>query len=729
MPLLNSQTKLSASKKEIDQEQEESESLFWKALGLAGRPSGVVAGLGKELVDLKQGKPFNPIDAITGNLSGRRQDTWGENLRQAGSQDSLLTSGVGMGLDMVLDPLNLVGGLGAAAKAGKLGKTALKATQTGAKVMDKVHDAQNLAKAGKLIDDSSTLGNIANKIATETAQGAKALRSIGSNYAGLTPKQQAVVQLYDAKLHSFDDLVRNEAVEKLKKIPAGQFDKRQSQIIEDAVKSYQDKIKIAQNELKATSGRVKSSDDFLAALDSRLNPKFDDAKRWNIPYASEGDRIWKKSKTRWNPKFYINNELGNIQQALQEASSQGMKGYGDVARSFAAKYGIGSDDIGKLGKKELEELAKERGVRTSVTSVYRGQETAGKGNLRKNLTELAFEMNPKSSKVKSWISPKLNKAQDFVEGGSRQATFNALLRQELRNAGIANPSKLQLKELADKAALRTTQALFDYEDVTPFVKSVRSFPLINMPFATWAVKNIPRQVEQGIKNPQFLAKYANANKTLNVDELPAYMKDRFNIPIFNDGESTTTLNPAPPAADLNNLGLEFLEGISPAGEVALELYANRDNFTGKPLADKQAGIVDKLLAPQELNKSEAKYIETLGMIPGIDSLLDLSTNPRTGKTQAAYGAKRIANELPILPQLSNIIQSVVNPQELSNTLPLSPVLPASRRSNQAIKKSKEFDRKEAAERVVGRKATNKKKGKRESSSEKYKRWIKEYGKD
>ena len=112
-----------AKSKKVDAKTKRSNT-FWDFLDTISRPSRAIAGL----ADTEGGD--NPLQSALKNLTGEKKSSWAKNLKRGGMGegskifgDFTTTDAVGTGLDMVLDPLNLIG-VGVASKAVKIGKGA-----------------------------------------------------------------------------------------------------------------------------------------------------------------------------------------------------------------------------------------------------------------------------------------------------------------------------------------------------------------------------------------------------------------------------------------------------------------------------------------------------------------------------------------------------------------------------------------------------------------------------
>lgn len=762
------------TKKDIKQEREDDKGNLETILDIIGRPSRAVAGAANAAVKLE-----NPVSRAWDNLTGEKKDQWSKNIAEATgiAEDSWTARGGGFVGDAVLDPLNLLSGAGAASKI-------VGGARKG------IQGIQAASKAGKYGDAAKAVANTA-----------KSVRGVFSNYAGLTPDEQALVQLFDATKHSLDDRAKEKVIEVLnetnkliKKSPSRELEYKAAGIntaIDEGKTVYKQMLENSQQKLresankkfggnlspdmeehlgrrlqfgqKVPKGQKKFAQDhgpmmagYLRGVSGNSGAKLSERPlRWAGDKALGVDRAFKTQATRYNPLFYVNNMMGNVQQAMQEASKDGLRGYADVAEAFAREYGnkvtkrLGKDissPVKGMSGAELERLGKSRGVRTNVSSIYKGRETGG--SLEETLGEMAkvyFDMQPGRSEtllrkgaralgpqadkaagavqkagshVKNLTTRGLDTAQSLVEGDSRQAAFNAFLKQELRKneptmmqrfRGIT-PPQVSVNQAADNAALRTTQALFDYEDITPGIRAIRAMPVVGQPFITWGAKNIPRQTAMLAKNPQFLAKIEQAQNMFDgpensEDYVPGYMRERGSFALNKTGDKTTFFNPALAASDINQLPINFntgemeveplVKGTHPLGKMLYELASNKDTFTGMNIASNDTPVLDRPFAPQSV-PADMRWL--LEQAPGLFDSLGASRARTTGNPQAPYWLKKGAEYPVALRNLLRGVHSAVDPENATDKTPLGlgAILPIDVKTDKQLKVSKQFEDKRYA---------------------------------
>lgn len=139
-----------------------------------------------------------------------------------------------------------------------------------------------------------------------------------------------------------------------------------------------------------------------------------------------------------------------------------------------------------------------------------------------------------------------------------------------------------------QAAEKVKEVQFDYSELTPFEQKIRRL----VPFYTWMRKNIPYQISAFINDPR---KYANLNKIrqnaqasvgLNDENMPDYMRDQFNIPVYGSNGKGKSLGLNLPLTDLFKLSSPlktFTDSVTPLIKTPIELATNYNMFQGKPI--------------------------------------------------------------------------------------------------------------------------------------------------
>lgn len=700
------------SNKEIKEVKQEETSNFERVLDLLSRPSRGVAGAADALVDGE-----NPLSRFWDNIQGEKKDQWSKNISEwtGADESSFPVRAAGFVGDAVIDPLNLVSGAGLA----KLLSPARKAIQ----------GVQTAAKAGKY----AVKGYDPAKAVANTAKG---IRGVFSNYAGLTPDEQKLVQLFDAKRHSLDDLAKEEAIKVLRKydepfakatddkVAAAIQTQARGEAIKAGKETFEQMLSRAQQELqegvtKQFAGKM--TPDFERAVGTRtgaIKPgqkspieQFSHAmaqaggSKWAAP-----DRFFKLSATRWNPMFYQNNFIGNVLQTAQEASKdKTLGGFADTLRGFTSEYmGDGISAAGKnYTREQLENLGRTRGVKTNVSSIYKGKETGG--SLDQTLGELVkTHMDTLSSnplkKGSSKATEFFDKAQYAVEGKGRQAAFNTYFKQGLDKG-------LDEAAAADEAALRVAQSLFDYEDISPAMRALRAAPVVGQPFITWGLKNTPRQAKFLAENPSFINKIAAAERVAenpDYQEAPEYMRERGSFQIGKFGDKNLFLNPALPQADINRLPFKFntgdadleplVEGTHPIGKGVSEWIANKDFFRDSKLAPDYVGPRERLTYPQTLQPHQRWLME---QAPDLFGAMGAVRAPSTGNPQAPFWMKKGMEYSPVANNLLRVAHGIADPENASDKTPfgLGSLLPIDVKTDKQLKVTKEFDKKRLSDKV------------------------------
>jgi hypothetical protein len=138
------------------------------------------------------------------------------------------------------------------------------------------------------------------------------------------------------------------------------------------------------------------------------------------------------------------------------------------------------------------------------------------------------------------------------------------------------------------AADSVRKYLFDYADITPLERVLRSF----VPFYTFTRKNIPLQFETLITNPAKLARVVHlldeAQRASGVDDVPEWLKEDLAIPISTTDEGYHRYLrldfPTSQLAFVGTQGLkELLNMISPLVKVPFEVVTGR-TVTGREIS-------------------------------------------------------------------------------------------------------------------------------------------------
>ncbi|MEC0265127.1 hypothetical protein [Paenibacillus anseongense] len=142
---------------------------------------------------------------------------------------------------------------------------------------------------------------------------------------------------------------------------------------------------------------------------------------------------------------------------------------------------------------------------------------------------------------------------------------------------------------SEDAAKKVREVQFDYSNTTPFESNVMSRVI---PFYRWMRNNIPFQIRQAINDPR---KYEYVNKArenaqdvvgLNDENIPAYMKENFSIPIVGDHGKGQMLGLNLPLGDVTKLskpGKTLVDSVSAVLKTPAELALNYNTFRGKPI--------------------------------------------------------------------------------------------------------------------------------------------------
>lgn len=246
--------------------------------------------------------------------------------------------------------------------------------------------------------------------------------------------------------------------------------------------------------------------------------------------------------------------------------------------------GIKTSLYGKISNEDLIKVARDYGV----------TRTGQWGEISNILAPISSKQGHKvldKIKREAWDLETVTKIGDFLESNRRLALFSRQLKQGATYEEAANV---------------VTKALFDYNDLTAFEKSIRQNLV---PFYTWYRKNVPAQIENLIRHPGKVAVLPKTKAAIessfgsNIEEemRPEWMRREYSISLGKNDEGKENfamLGSYIPTADLfkysgsaKDIMTNAVSNLCPAIKVPFELAMNKDFFRDKPidrLRDKDA---------------------------------------------------------------------------------------------------------------------------------------------
>ncbi len=283
------------------------------------------------------------------------------------------------------------------------------------------------------------------------------------------------------------------------------------------------------------------------------------------------NNFFKYSVTTPFPSFHTRNAYGNIflNYLGGNTSLKNYKAAFDLQR-YARQVRLGKeakDKIVQLGNRKfkLSELYRKAGENSVLGSNWYSREFYQKLHIKTG--EL--------KNTPSWVFNKTRRVGTYVEDNGRVALFFDQLGK-----GVDSKS----------ASLHMKKFMFDYGDLSEFERTTLKRVI---PFYTWMRKNVPLQLEQIVKNPGKYTPFVHAQQAVegmsSADEdmyLPDWMRQE---EMFVRLPDKSLFNPDLPFQDLANIFdlKQWVSSTSPLIKGVFELTANKNFFTGKPLADER----------------------------------------------------------------------------------------------------------------------------------------------
>lgn len=260
-----------------------------------------------------------------------------------------------------------------------------------------------------------------------------------------------------------------------------------------------------------------------------------------------------------------------------------------------------------------------------------GDKTLGREEVRRLYNELGLKSGFYRGEVGVIASPHtrlIRGADDAIRGFSegredmaRLAHFMDALKKETRGKKFKSFEDLVSSDAARNAAQRVRKFNFDYMDLTDFEKSALKRVV---PFYTWMRKNIPLQLEMLAMRPGRVAVAPKGMRaveellgTRNEEPLPGlgdltpkWLRDQMPI-MLRQGSADGSVNPlfaAPrlPYTDISQYGEglqegsireslnAFLNGLTPAAKIPLELGTGRSLYTGAEIPDTKNYLIEQV---------------------------------------------------------------------------------------------------------------------------------------
>ena len=240
-----------------------------------------------------------------------------------------------------------------------------------------------------------------------------------------------------------------------------------------------------------------------------------------------------------------------------------------------------------------------------------------------------------------------------------------------RNAGSAIEANAKIAHLAaklesgmpvDEAVMSVKKALFDYSELTAFERQVMKRAL---PFYAWMRKNLPRQLEIAVTNPQINSKQAILKSNVESSEplnerqqnaKPDYFDELLSIHVGKTpGGRELFASVGTPLVDLGRFKADpkksvtdnvlesmgqFVGDLNPALKMGIEAVTNRPtmDLTRELTVDKEKQLV--------------AVPEFIGLLPdSVQRMIGVKENPKTKMLVMPKAAGIVVNNLVAVPQL------------------------------------------------------------------------------
>jgi hypothetical protein len=251
------------------------------------------------------------------------------------------------------------------------------------------------------------------------------------------------------------------------------------------------------------------------------------------PLAEYG-KLWKPWQTWMFPKFHIRNQIGDMWRMAQ-TDSMDVSTAGDLAKLYSpigkvwtegpGNFSHWKDTIFDAGESGLAKFGSRQVSGEQVMKALSQEGLIGSGWVG---SEMMSALDKELAQGDSIVQKVAGKLKQPIPDGAK----NILAFREDANKVAAVLARMRAGDSFTESVLRAEEALFNFNRVSPGVQFLRQTGIA--PFAAWASKNLPAQVEWAVLNPgQFAGVYRAMNMMqagiLPETALPAYMRDKFNM--------------------------------------------------------------------------------------------------------------------------------------------------------------------------------------------------------
>lgn len=569
------------------------------------------------------------LEGIGKGFSGESQAGFKEILNDAGVEGNKARYG-GMALDMVLDPLNALP-VGAIGKLGKGLGAVGKMLPGGAKVAEVAGGVKKAAMSSKFARAFDAYSGLEPEVAKAVRLAQAEARTTAERVieglqktAGKTPGKTKLDEIEMEELQKlvgsikhqqtdkairdfaakvdpkkYKDMVRVGDVEGFSaikrenleafgkanpkpkapgKTPLGRGpDTLQKEAIRQA--NAQARQAYAQQLDALTQKRLQTAQQFddLQVPKEFLDTLRQQSSKFELPKSLRRlDKGWKEAATVWNPRFHVNNVIGNLwNMAINNPDRL------SLTNNPIAAYMKGNKFIRKINKgtltpdeQKLSEALKRYGVDTGLTQHINYDPTSTIEAVRDAANKVAGKGN--------WATKIKQKVGKIGDRSERAAKIGTVLQE------LGKGKKL------DDAIIHTKDTLFDYQEVTPELRFLRDTVA---PFLTFKAKNTALQPKGYLKHPELFAAVGKGRQDLENEAKTkgTYIPERDRHPLdvlngitslplklaglpvsarnplpLSDLNALSALNPSTRAGKLSRRGL-LADTIGPLPQLALKM--------------------------------------------------------------------------------------------------------------------------------------------------------------
>ena len=346
---------------------------------------------------------------------------------------------------------------------------------------------------------------------------------------------------------------------------------------------------------------------------------------------NELDKIWRGYTSLWKRytlfpfmEYHVRNVVGDLWNGwLQgwDANTMVSDLYSAMEIQKGQNFSLTTGVYGKLSGEKILQAAKNQGVigsgqysevlKKQLLSARKSTEAVGPllGSSWKD--DIAKAWGAGETRVGQLVSdvrnqPGVTLKRGAQKGGALAKDHLVDLKWAMEAGGFLEDNRrlglflhrLKKGDSYSEAAKAVTKALFDYNDITPIEKQIRTYAI---PFYTWFRKNIPYQAEMLLRKPGKVALLPKIKGHMEgyydsrVPEslVPDYMKHGFPINMGRNDqgkERFALLQNWIPTTDLfsfltdpSGFGQSALGSLNPLIKVPLEQSWNKDFFFGNPI--------------------------------------------------------------------------------------------------------------------------------------------------